>query len=57
MMEIIISKTEKIIIPDWCGHAKYIHLTAKICKECGICKYFPNYGIVKREKPEQGIKN
>ena len=57
MMEIIISKTEKIIIPDWCGHAKYIHLTVKICEECGVCKDFPNYGIVKREKPEQWIKN
>ena len=57
MMEIIISKTEKIIIPDWCGHAKYIRLTAKICEECGVCKHLPHYGIVKKGKPEQGIKN
>jgi len=56
-MEIIISKTEKIIIPDWCGHAKYIRLTAKICEECGVCKHSPHYSIVKRGKPEQGIKN
>jgi len=57
MKEIIISKKEKIIIPYWCGRVNYIHLTAKICKDCGVCKYFPNYGIVKRGKPEQGIKN